>query len=262
MGLSTALRRVFSDDKSIDSRLLNVLGVHVFRTIVARALFNLRPSSADESVKGKLKELRREGVVAWPDFLPEKHFEQVREEYSKVLANHRDEFVVHREGTNTFETANSSDLPQGELTGIRGALADPRLEKLLQGAERRPLVYQGGIDGDMGLDLLIQGEPSDIADSQTVLHTDVFFVSHKAWLYVTDVDPEDGPFAYVKRSHRVTPRQLYYSYKESIGGNQGSRRITPEELQRLGLEETMVTCRKNTLVVANTAGFHRRVRGA
>jgi hypothetical protein len=65
----------------------------------------------------------------------------------------------------------------------------------------------------------------------------------------------------VKRSHRVSLTQLYYIYQESCTRNAGSRRIACEELERLGLQETIVTCPKNTLVIANVSGFHRRVRG-
>jgi hypothetical protein len=40
-----------------------------------------------------------------------------------------------------------------------------------------------------------------------------------------------------------------------------SRRVTPEELESRGLEETVFTVKANTLVVANVCGYHRRLKG-
>ena len=138
-------------------------------------------------------------------------------------------------------------------------LTEPRLHAILEAAEKRPLGY---LAGHRVLERLIQGpvgEPED--DPETELHNDTYFSNHKAWLYLNDVEMENGPFVYVKRSHRLSPTQLYYVYRESCTRNQGARRVARDELERLGLQETIVTCPKNTLVIANVFGFHRRLRG-
>ncbi len=93
------------------------------------------------------------------------------------------------------------------------------------------------------------------------MHSDIFFNTHKAWLYLRDVDTEIGPLVFVKGSHRLSLGQLGYLYQESVSRAKGSRRITPDELERLGLEETVLVCKANTLVIANTCGYHRRLRG-
>ena len=73
---------------------------------------------------------------------------------------------------------------------------------------------------------------------------------------------ESGPLVFVKRSHLLSAGALRNVYRESCASNTGSRRISPQELQDLHLEETVMTCPANTLAIANTFGYHRRLRRA
>ena len=38
----------------------------------------------------------------------------------------------------------------------------------------------------------------------------------KAWLFLQDVGPADGPFSYVPGSHRLTPERLAWERKRSL----------------------------------------------
>ncbi|HYE73615.1 MAG TPA: hypothetical protein VEF04_09790, partial [Blastocatellia bacterium] len=129
---------------------------------------------------------------------------------------------------------------------------------LMQAAEKRAACPDYAI---RNIERLSQGPINPQQDPESVLHSDIFFNSHKSWLYLTDVELEHGPLVFVKRSHRLSLKQLKFVYQESCHENRGSRRITQDELKSLGLEETVFTCPKNTLVIANTLGYHRRLRG-
>jgi hypothetical protein len=59
----------------------------------------------------------------------------------------------------------------------------------------------------------------------------------------------------------MTLRHLGDTYRESIGSNKGSRRISASQLERYGLTEHEVVVPANTLVIANVHGFHCRRRG-
>ncbi len=78
------------------------------------------------------------------------------------------------------------------------------------------------------------------SDPQTALHADTFHPTVKAWLFLTDVADDGGPFTYVPGSHRLTPQRLAWEQRMSLAAaphspdaenRQGSFRIDPDELE-------------------------------
>jgi hypothetical protein len=105
------------------------------------------------------------------------------------------------------------------------------------------------------------------ADPQTDMHSDTFHATAKFWLFLRDVGEEDGPFLYVPGSHRLTPERLEWEYEQSLSAASdprahhrfGSFRIGTHALAALGLPQPQrMAVRANTLVVADTYGFHAR----
>jgi hypothetical protein len=89
----------------------------------------------------------------------------------------------------------------------------------------------------------------------------------KAWLFLTDVAEDEGPFVYVPGSHRMTPERLAWEHETSIRAAEaadtysarGSFRATPADLERMHLKQPVAfAVPANTLVVADTVGFHAR----
>jgi hypothetical protein len=104
-------------------------------------------------------------------------------------------------------------------------------------------------------------------DPQTNLHADTFHPSMKAWLFLTDVAEDEGPFCYVPGSHQLTPERLSWEHEMSIRAAEaldkysarGSFRVEPHDLERMKLGAPKAFAVKaNTLVVADTVGFHAR----
>ena len=119
---------------------------------------------------------------------------------------------------------------------------------------------------------IISGARAGLPDPQTDLHTDTFHPTVKAWLFLTDVAPDAMPFVYVPGSHRLTPQRLDWERRMSIAASQpGSgpaggaaatgwcARSRPRQLAELGLPPPRaIAVPANTLVVADTFGFHAR----
>jgi len=107
---------------------------------------------------------------------------------------------------------------------------------------------------------------SSEADPQKSLHSDTFHPTAKYWLFLDDVEMSTGPFVYAKGSHRFTSDRLKWEYAISCKGAKGleghssvgSLRIQSDELEQLGFQETALPVPKNTLIIADTHGFHRR----
>src|SRR5262244_902279 len=109
------LRQMVSSDKIVDSKLLNLLGVQVHRTLAARLIYNLRQVAVEQAVKDKVNELRREGLVLWPNFLPTDDFEGIRREYLPLLEEQADKLTVYKHGPNTYEIAVIRDFDASVL---------------------------------------------------------------------------------------------------------------------------------------------------
>jgi hypothetical protein len=98
-------------------------------------------------------------------------------------------------------------------------------------------------------------------------HVDSFHQTGKAWLFLTDVDEDTGPLTYVPGSHRLTAERLAWQRRMSVMARassdrptrEGSFRIDPADFAPLGLGKARsFAVPANTLVVADTFGFHAR----
>ena len=118
----------------------------------------------------------------------------------------------------------------------------------------------------------LQNSPNN-NDVQKVMHMDTFFTTVKFWLFPEDVTIDDGPFCYVPKSNILTDKRKEWMRKQwtdiidgkidpqrTYGHAEGSLRIFDEELIGMGFdpEATAHPVKANTLVIANTFGFHAR----
>jgi hypothetical protein len=147
------------------------------------------------------------------------------------------------------------------LPALRAAVEAPQWRNLL--------AYVGGMK--TAPVLFIQSIATHVAaaapDPQTYFHTDTFHPAMKAWLFLTDIEGAVPPFAYVPGSHRLTAARLDWERRQAlIAANageehtrQGSFRVDAAELATMGLgEPVQFRVPANTLIVADTFGFHAR----
>lgn len=247
----------FIDNPFLGSRRLNRAGLHVWRLTAAHRLARWRRARLAHLVDPELKaRFDRDGFVLVRDLLPAEQFAALRSAILQVECECRS----HQQGDTV-----TVRIPVGpELLGKSRAL-----ESLIEGAQwqglmayaastrSRPLYYIQAIAGGTA-----DGPP----DPQVELHSDAFQPSLKAWLFLTDV-PDDGrPLTYVAGSNRLTAERIAWERRRSIDiahadrlSQRGSLRIAREELAALGLPEpTHFAVPANTLVVADTFGFHAR----
>lgn len=249
----TGMDRVFTSDKTIESRALNFAGIQPFRAVLARLLYRLRPGSGD----ALMAELSKAGIVVCQNFLPHSAFAELDQEADAFMRENSPTWL-DRDGTTDstryhLGTADRERFPQ---------LAEWRLGSavtaLASKAERRS--HQRIGDGGALIEHLTLGDYSQ-PDGQTTLHVDTFFSTHKMWLYLDDVSVENAAFVYVPGSHLIDHVRLRNDYLESIRSNRPSRPVCEEELKSRGLERRVFSCPRNTLVLVNTCGYHCRSIG-
>ena len=115
-----------------------------------------------------------------------------------------------------------------------------------------------------------------VRDPQTLLHSDAFAPTMKAWYFLNDVGDDDAPLCYVPGSHRLTPARLAWELRQArqadaprVNGHAPKpnglppdpRRVDKSELSDmdLGLPARLIVP-ANTLIVADTFGFHKRAQ--
>jgi hypothetical protein len=248
----------FRDNPVIGSPALNRRGLHARRAKLAHDMAWRRRARLKHLIAPKDRAaFDRDGFVLRHDFLPRAEFERLRD---SVLAHE----------------APAREMLQGDTVTRRIAVdpafiaAVPEIKGLLSNRDWRGLNrYVGSFDQEpLTYVQTILSHVRDVEpDPQTAVHADTFHPTVKAFYFLTDVAEDEGPFVYVAGSHRLTPARLAWEHEASLrvaaGGDRlsarGSLRASTADLQTMGLPPPHAfAVPANTLVVADTVGFHAR----
>ncbi len=243
----------------IGSRTLNRLGLHAGRKAAAHAVTAARRALLTPLVPADLRQaFRRDGYVVVRDFLPPAEFEALRAEATALAATAPRKI---QEGDTRTELS---------LVDDEALAAAPHLRRLIRGSRFLGLCNYVGSrlkHPFCQVQVLERDFAANQSDPQKSLHADTFHPTLKGWFFLDDVDADKGPFEYVPGSHRLTARRLKWEYAQSLKALQspdehvsaGSFRAGSEDLDAMGLPDPVaVTVPANTLVLADTVGFHRR----
>jgi hypothetical protein len=259
----------------VGSSTANRFGLHVARILLADAFDQVRwalhaPLARDREW---ISVLRRDGVVAIPELLPPHEFGVVRDEVMGAIAdslkrdpprdNRKPGFGVKEPfgyGFDRFDggTLNRYLAVSPERTPSTSSLVgSERFRRLYAAAQGRSFPTSA-----VSLYYLRHGREAT-RDPQKELHRDTFHFTIKLWYFVKSVDSGEGPFIYVKGSNRSDGKRLAWEHeqarKAAAGRTGGAFRIAEAELDKLGLPPpTAFEVAANTLVIADTHGFHRR----
>lgn len=248
----------FVDNPILGSRRLNRAGLHVWRLRAAHALARYRRARLASLVPQDLRaQFDRDGFIILRDAVPAGQFAALQ---AAILDCELECRSQQQGDTITRRVAIGADLRR-HIPVLDALLRDSRWRGLMAyvaSARAEPLYYIQTVSGGVA-----EGPP----DPQLQLHSDTFHASLKAWLFLTDVDEDGRPLTYVAGSHRLTQARTAWEQRKSMGvldngdrlSKRGSFRIERSELGSLGLPEPTRFCvPANTLVVADTCGFHAR----
>jgi hypothetical protein len=248
----------FERNPVIGSHWLNERGLHTARVRLAGRIAEMRRRRLASLVsEADRAGFERDGFVIRPNFLPDAEFAELLRQVKAYRGILR-------------EIGEGDTILRKIALDPKTLAALPALGRLLRHPEWRGLIrYIGSRDAEpvVWIQSILRHAHEGPADPQTALHADTFHPTVKAWLFLTDVAADAGPFTYVPGSHRLTPERLDWERRMSLAApssrdadtRQGSFRIEPGELAALGLAEPRIfAVPANTLIVADTFGFHAR----
>jgi hypothetical protein len=248
----------FVDNPLIGSRRLNAWGLHAARVALAQRMTMLRRARLAAAVApADRAAFDRDGVVVIRDFLPPDQFAALRDQVTDFEGEAR-ETVQGDTITRRFAV---DPVAIRAIPAIRAFRANPRwrsLARYVASFNMEPMLY---------IQAILTQRRAASPDPQINLHADTFYPAMKAWLFLEDVSDATGPFSYVLGSHRLTKERLAWERQRSLTvrdgdcrlSARGSLRVEVGELAALGLPQpTSFAVPANTLVVADTYGFHAR----
>src|SRR5438067_1693395 len=246
----------FERNPVIGSRWLNEHGLHTARVRLARRIAERRRrrlaalvSDADRAA------FARDGFVIRPNFLPEAEFAELRAQVQAYRGGLR-------------EIGEGDTILRKIALDPKTLAALPALRRLLRHPEWRGLIrYIGSRDAEpvVWIQSILRHAHDGAPDPQTALHADTFHPTVKAWLFLTDVAADAGPFTYVPGSPRLTSERLAWERQMSLAApraadadtRHASCPISPRALRARGLPAPRAfAVPANTLIVADTFGFH------
>lgn len=254
----------FAANPVIGSRRLNARGLHAGRVRLAARMASWRRARLARRLSEEDRQaFARDGFILKENFLPQAEFEQLRRE---VMESDWDVREMHQGGAITRRVPLDPAPLRASHPMLARLAADPAVANLIR--------YVAGAGGQpiFSLQAILAGYGAAGGhDPQTDLHADTFHSTAKAWLFMHDVADDEGPFSYVPGSHQATAARVAWEKEQSLTAAEhplpyharGSFRIRPEELEKIGLPPAKrMVVKANTLIVADTFGFHARTASA
>ena len=250
----------FSRNPIIGSPTLNRLGLHSGRIRLAARLADQRRARLGRVLDpADRAAFDQDGILIKRDFLPLDVFAALKEE---VFGQDFEAREI-RQGVAVQRMVPLGQDRLATLPRLHALIHDPRLRDLTFYAASyrgQPVFY---------IQTVVAQADGPAPDPQTALHADTFHPTTKGWFFLHDVAEEDGPFVYVPGSHQATPKRLAWEYRQSLEAAAssnphhaaGSFRVSEAEIEAMGYRPPMkVAVPANTLVIADTFGFHARAR--
>lgn len=242
----------FVDNPLIGSPALNRRGLHAWRVARSHALAAARRERLAHRVSADDRAaFARDGFVLRHDALPREAFLRLRDAVLGHAAPAREmlqgDTITRRIAVDDAMRAAAPDL----ATFLDGPLWQS-LTRWVAGYDAPPWAY---------VQTILSHVRDAAPDPQTHLHADTFHPTMKAWLFLTDVAVDEGPFSYVPGSHRLTPHRLAWEQRMSLAAAtqadrysaRGSFRVRADELPALDLPSPVLLA-----VPANTEKTKRK----
>ena len=252
--------KIFSQRKRLYSFTLNVFGFQSFRTWIAYKIKEINQKKVIVDIPNDLKFLIDEnGYIKFEKAIKDKkQFIDLRRECKHALDNHPNRnYVDDKDAGYIWVRLLSNELES--YPAIRKFLLSDLADLFFNLSIYNQCQKISFDEIEFNLHRVWTQKGYEKERNQE-LHTDIFHPSTKGWLYLDDVNYDDGPLVFVPQSNRIDSWRLKFEYKSSLLSKKssGSWRITKKDFNKKFNNEEYFVVKKNTMIVADTMGFHRR----
>lgn len=250
--------KCFESHSIISNPTLNQLGLHRYRVKKAAEMAALRRQRlAHFLTVEEVEQFEQNGFILKENFLAEDVFDALSKELLETPLDTRE--------TLQGDTVTRRMALDGQILKTL-----PHTKRLLESKHWQAMlnyVNSSKVQPMYYVQVIISHVRQARPDPQTKLHSDTFHANMKAWLFLTDVAEDEGPFVYVPGSHIANEKRLDWEHKKATHmtakadamTRRGSFRVHAKELAGLGYAEPKAfAVKKNTVVIADTYGFHAR----
>jgi hypothetical protein len=268
--LRSAQKTLTGPKHSVGSVLANRLGLQLARIATVNGAFRMRSRTVDADIREVVAAYERDGVAVVENFLPADVFEQIREECRKA----------HEAGQFKSEVVEDNSIVEESLV-LKKSKQLPTTYETLAHHEWLLRVVSAitrlPAPDEIELEISYMTKTPDAPQPKRLvgtnyLHADTHYPSAKAWLFLEDIDEENGAFVYAKGTQKMTPAKLVYEYSAAVrvakAERDGTMGVTvpptivraPTGWQRKAMKIEEVACggKANTLLLGNVGGFHKR----
>jgi hypothetical protein len=244
---------IFSMKACLDNLVLNILGIQVFRILVARGKLKLRRLFLYDRECEFSNILIKDGFVAIESFLSDEEFKALKED-TEIVYSGKESKIIDPAYPEDLLMYSYDDSLMKNFDSFKKLTENPLIKKIFKNV----MVVEQHIN-NWNLQKLVYEDKSDIYDSQNILHVDTFFTNLKLFFYLEDTGENDAPFKYSKGSHIFSFKRLKFDYLRSIKNiREGAWAIKSSEYDQLNLDPKPAVFKANTLVLADVSGFHGR----
>jgi hypothetical protein len=245
---------LFTENQIPSKAFMNTKAIQSFRMKKASALINKRRQKKKKEnlkdyklIQSELDVLEDDGILVVNDFLPEYCLNEINQ-YRKSVIND------NKKGLKHFELRGAE-----YLDGMIEELLPDTFKYLQQNTLMNvlPKIYLGRSSTPKTWRLKYIRDLSNQMDQNCINHSDTFHNTLKIWIYLDDVSANQDSLKFWKKSHLPDKDIDELRLRAMLKGH-GSPRVDEDILEKFGYVRFNESIKSNTLIVADTYGFHYR----
>ncbi len=257
----------------------NILGFHLIRIFFYNIKFKIRRMMSKFKPSSLSREIEKNGIGIREDFLSQKSLNYFISTLEKIdLANDFKIRPPHKCGLikKTIHEGGKTIKKTKHKDAVDEIFKHPDLFSTVEYLTGKKVTVSPEVSVFEWVPDREHLNKNHQFDYEDVIHADVFYPTFKAFLYLNDVTKDNGSFVYVPKSHLISFSRICFEYLLSIvysfsiftgqtkedGLHQNEipqpHKFSYEWINKKGLNITPIAGKKNTLILANTMGFHGR----